>query len=356
MNILYDIILEEIKKNGVLPFARFMELALYHPGHGYYEREKTPGRDGDFYTSVSVGNLFGELLAFQIAEWLETENVPATHRWQLVEAGAHDGRLAHDILSWMREHRPKFSERVEYIILEPSTRRRGWQEERLKDFPNVRWVADLGDPIIQAVQGIVFSNELLDAMPVHRFGWDAKQQKWFEWGVAVECNRFIWSRIGETTFTTHHPELDAVLPDGYVVEVSSAAKRWWREAAKILKNGRLMTIDYGLATDELFSPSRTKGTLRAYFKHRANDDLLANAGEQDITAHVNFSAIQGVGEEAGLFTEFFGTQSKFLTEVLARAAKGNGFGKWDAKQTRQFQTLTHPEHLGRSFRVLVQAR
>ena len=115
-------------------------------------------------------------------------------------------------------------------------------------------------------------------------------------------------------------------------------------------------MDYGLAADELFSPARTNGTLRAYFRHHLNDDILANVGRQDLTAHVNFPAIQKVGEENGLITEQFCAQSKFLTEILARAAKSNSFGEWDGSDTRQFQTLTHPEHLGRAFRVLVQSR
>jgi SAM-dependent MidA family methyltransferase len=117
-----------------------------------------------------------------------------------------------------------------------------------------------------------------------------------------------------------------------------------------------MTIDYGLTNDELFSPGRTRGTLRAYFRHHATDDLLANAGEQDLTAHVNFSAIQSVGEACGLKTETFSTQAQFLTRVLEKAAKDESFGGWNASRTRQFQTLTHPEHLGRAFRVLVQSK
>ena len=118
----------------------------------------------------------------------------------------------------------------------------------------------------------------------------------------------------------------------------------------------MLTYDYGLIDDELFSPARPRGTLRAYFQHHVSDDLLANPGEQDITAHVNFPTIRKAGEDAGLKTEFFGPQAKFLTEILAKAVKDNSFGEWDAKRTRQFQTLTHPEHMGRAFHVLIQSR
>lgn len=157
-----------------------------------------------------------------------------------------------------------------------------------------------------------------------------------------------------------------VLPDGYIIEISPAAENWWREAAGALARGKLLAIDYGFTADEMFSPARTQGTLRAYSRHHANADVLANPGEQDLTAHVNFSAIQKAGEDAGLKTEFFGSQTKFLTQILEKTLADKTFGElvasklgedgWGAKQTRQFQTLTHPDHLGRAFRVLVQTR
>jgi SAM-dependent MidA family methyltransferase len=203
---------------------------------------------------------------------------------------------------------------------------------------------------------IIFSNELLDAFPVQRFGWNAKEKKWFEWGVTLDGDKFIWAKLENSEFQIPNSELENVLPDNYTIENSSAAENWWRDAANILEHGWLMTADYGLTTEQIFSPTRTNGTARAFFQHHASNDLLANVGEQDITAHVNFSAIRKVGEEAGLITEFFNSQSKFLTEILAKAAQNNSFGKWDSNRTRQFQTLTHPEHLGRAFRVLIQSR
>jgi SAM-dependent MidA family methyltransferase len=370
MKILYEIIRAEAARDGVLPFARFMELALYCPVHGYYERQKdTVGRRGDFYTSVSTGNLFGELLAFQFARWLEELRI-ADCGFRIVEAGAHDGQLAKDILNWLQLNRPQLFEQLEYCIIEPSARRQEWQRKTLAGFENkIKWTAQLSglknpqsairNP--QSVCGIVFSNELLDAFPVHRHGWDAKSKKWFEWGVAVEGEKFVWARLNEpihdSRFTIHAPpELLAVLPDGYTVETSPAAENWWREAAGVLERGKLLTIDYGFTAGEMFSPARTNGTLRAYFRHHASDDVLANAGEQDLTAHVNFSAIQKAGEEAGLKTEAFTTQTKFLTQILEKTLQDKTFGGWNSARTRQFQTLTHPEHLGRAFRVLVQSK
>jgi SAM-dependent MidA family methyltransferase len=357
MKNLFELIRREAAKTGVLPFARFMELALYAPGCGYYETEKNNiGRHGDFFTSASTGELFGQLLAFQFAEWLE-EFQTSNLKPQIVEAGAHDGKLAADILTWLQSNRPELFKQIEYCIIEPSARREEWQRETLKPFASkVRWFPRFNNSTIQQFNGVIFSNELLDAMPVHRHGWDANSKKWFEWGVAVEGGKFIWTKIPNSRFRMPNAELEIVLPDNYTVEISPAAENWWREAANILKHGKILTIDYGLTDNELFSPARTNGTLRAYFRHHVTDDILANVGEQDLTAHVNFSAIQKVGEEAGLKTETFSTQTKFLTQILEKTLAEKNFGEWNASRTRQFQTLTHPEHLGRAFRVLVQSR
>jgi len=362
-----EIIREEIGKNRVITFARFMELALYCPKTGYYETNKdNVGRAGDFITSVSTGELFGQLLAFQFAQWLGEFKIKNS-KLKIVEAGAHDGRLAADILNWLKLQRPELFARIEYIILEPSAPRQAWQNETLKPFaPHLHWFTDFENLKLKTqnskLTGIIFSNELLDAMPVHRFGWDAAAKNWFEWGVTVEREKFAWTKIQSPesdlpSAICHLPSaLLEVFPDNYTIETSPAAENWWREAAEILAHGKLLAIDYGHTADEIFSPGRTRGTLRAYFRHHVSDDLLASPGEQDLTAHVNFSAIQKAGEDAGLKTENFCTQPQFLTQILGNAVKEKNFGEWNARRTRQFQTLTHPEHLGRAFRVLVQSR
>jgi SAM-dependent MidA family methyltransferase len=155
----------------------------------------------------------------------------------------------------------------------------------------------------------------------------------------------------------HGKDLLEVLPEGFTIEVSPAAQQWWRQAAMALESGKLVAIDYGQTADELLLPERKEGTLRAYYRHRASSDVLARPGEQDITAHVNFTAIRTAGESAGLKTERYETQAQFLTDIAAQAWREEGSsGEWTRERRRQFQTLTHPEHLGRSFRVLVQSR
>jgi len=363
MKAVSDIIRAELENGGAVPFARFMELALYAPGVGYYETKRNPGRGGDFYTSVSTGELFGQLLAFQFAEWLEQSPV-AGNPLAIIEGGAHDGALAKDILTWIRAHRPKLFERLQYVILDPSPQRQSWQKKTLAKFRDKSlWICGFSElknwqlavSNRQRLRGIIFSNELLDAFPVHRLGWDAKGKKWFEWGVAWDGEKFVWARMECGRQPAVGRELLEVLPDGYAIEISPAAETWWRAAANTLGDGKLLTIDYGLTEDERFLPHRREGTLRAYFRHHPAGDLLANVGEQDLTAHVNFSAIQSAGEACGLATESFSTQSQFLTRILEKAAGDPSFGDWAAR-ARQFQTLTHPEHLGRAFRVLVQTR
>lgn len=360
MSQLIEIIRAEIALRGVIPFARFMELALYCPEYGYYETESdTVGRAGDFYTSVSVGSLFGELLAFQFADWLGKN--PAENL-QLVEAGAHDGKLASDILRWLARWRPVLFERITYLIVEPSARREQWQRARLTEFANkVSW---LQKPVVQPaapINGVIFANELLDALVVHRLGWSAGTRQWFEWGVTVAADKFQWAKLPPTVsldqFAALPPELFAALPDNFTVEICPGADDWWRQAAQSLQGGQLLTLDYGMAAEDFFAPHRSEGTLRAYRRHRVHANLLADPGGQDLTAHVNFTQIQKTGTANGLRTERFASQAEFLVDIAkAFWPEAAGRGEWSPQRNRELQTLLHPEHLGRAFRVLVQAR
>jgi len=352
-----------------MSFARFMDVALYHPELGYYEQRHPIGRRGDYTTSVGVGSLFGELLAFAFDQWAAELNGPL----QLVEAGAHDGRLARDILGWFRDRRAAPHEPT-YWIVEPSPARRAWQHETLGDLArHVRW-ADRWDELERdgGIQGIIFANELLDALPVRRWGWDLTAQAWFEWGVGAADDRFVWVPLepadpeagGNEAADDHprsffplDPRLSQMLPDGFTVETCAAAVRCWRQAAACLRQGRLLTFDYGLPAEDLLSPSRSRGTVRAYRQHHVSDAVLDRPGEQDLTAHVNFSALQAAGEEVGLKTEALGFQGDFLVRILGAIERMPGaFPPWTAARRRQLGTLVHPDHYGRAFRVLVQSR
>jgi len=366
-------ILAEVANHGPISFARFMECALYCPVYGYYEKEQdTLGRRGDYYTSLNVGPVFGELLGLQFSAWLDHLRRGVTGQdlsspLCLVEAGAHRGGLDRDVLDWFKARRPDLYQTLEYRIVEPSLRRQAWQKETLADCSDrVRWVRTLTDARSGAggfgpVRGVILSNELLDSMPVQRFGWDTRCRAWIEWGVAFDHGEFHWTPLPEPPPSHLVPDLPSQLldslPDGFITEVCPTAVQWWTQAAQVLQNGWLITIDYGLTDEELWRPERTGGTLRSYLHHRLIADVLANPGEQDLTAHVNFSNLIRFGEKAGLTTEAFCTQEQFLTRIAAPAfTDPSQLGVWSSERIRQFQTLTHPQHLGRSFRVLVQSR
>jgi SAM-dependent MidA family methyltransferase len=360
------ILRNQARNNRVIPFARFMEFALYCPELGYYEcLDHAPGRSGDYYTSVSVGPMFGRLLAAQFAEWLKPM---ASDRLRLIEAGAHDGQLALDILSWFEGTNSPLWPRLEYGLIEPSARRRAWQAEKLARFAaRIQWFDSPSDPKLGSVHGIFFSNELLDAFPVTRLKWKASGQQWVEMGVAWsdDADQFVWEempisrgRIDEIlgmSGLSIPSELARVLPDGFTADVALSATPWWTEAARALAHGVLMTTDYGLTAEELLSPSRTGGTLRAYRHHHLEPNVLAFPGEQDLTSHVNFSQLRLAGEAAGLKTAPLISQSEFLTRIAARFWQ-DGVGIPSAADVRQFNTLAHPEHLGSRFRVFVQNR
>lgn len=345
-----------------------MELALYCPEYGYYEKERdSVGRGGDFHTSVSVGALFGELLAARFADWLDTIRTGGVSasttegenngRLFLVEAGAHRGDLALDILNWFKRERPDLLSELTYVILEPSPARQKFQARRLGEFAScVTWCSGL-DP--GSVRGVIFSNELLDAMPLSRARWDAGRREWREMGVAFDGETFQWELMpGAVAMPIPLPEpLLAVLPDGFTTEWSTAATEWWNRSARALKCGWLVTFDYGLEWEDLFDPCRSNGTIRTYHRHRLGDTPLAHPGECDLTAHVNFSEIRRVGEEAALVTDYYGRQGAFLAGIAGLAGKGTGETPvWTDQQLRQLRTLLHPVGFGDSFRVLAQRR
>lgn len=359
MNFLHDIIVDEIRRLGPVSIARFMELCLYHPVHGYYEAAGRPiGRAGDFFTSVSAGGLFGELLGWRFANWLRESPSPTCH---LVEAGAHDGQLALDLLGFLEQSQPDVFRKLEYVIVEPSDARRNLQRERLQDFgKKLRWAADWNEIGPRKIDGVIFSNELLDAFPIEQYGWDKGSQTWFHLGVGIAGDKLTRIRL-ETSdpLPGAPPELLAALPDGFTMERPLAAVAWWRQAANSLNCGRLVAIDYGFAESAPFSPARPHGTLRAYRDHRLSDGVFDHVGEQDLTAHVNFSEIIEAGRKCGLNAESSPliSQSQFLIETLAAIeAELGSFPDWTPKRLRQFQTLTHPEHLGERFKVLIQRR
>jgi SAM-dependent MidA family methyltransferase len=202
-------------------------------------------------------------------------------------------------------------------------------------------------------------------MPVHVFRWSAAMKQWREWGISNNRGRFDWKPLPEDSQNLNAvrllarlpDELLGVLPDEFTAEISPEAVSWWMQAAHSLQKGWLFTADYGLLQDDFFQPHRSRGTLRAYSRHKVTGGLLESVGEQDITAHVNFSLLIAAGESAGLKTDELSHQGLFITTILEKIqAQPSDFPLWTAMRYRQLASLAHPEHLGRAFKVLVQSR
>lgn len=368
LNAIIKTIEQEIAKQGVIPFYRFMQLALYQPDWGYYESPNSViGKTGDFFTSVSVGNMFGTLLARQFCDWIHSMTAA---RIQIIETGVHNGRLAVDVLSYLLNNKDVADKKIEYWILEPSPRRQACQKDLLQQYNlEMHWIQNWDQCEPQTVNGIIFSNELLDSFPTHRFRWDALQKAWFEWGVTTVDEKFTWARMTHSKETASamveeeirasgfalSKELLAMFPDGFSIDLCPDARQWWGQAARKLKCGYLMTLDYGLEVEQFYEPQRAQGTLRSYLNHQIQADILANPGAQDITTSVNFTAIKREGEKAGLQTAVHQSQACFLTSLLANhAAEFESAFTENPGLTGQFKTLIHPDHLGRAFQVCVQ--
>lgn len=320
----------EIAAHGPMAFARFMELALYHPQWGYYTAPGAPariGRGGDFYTNVSVGPFFGELLAMQFAEMWEAMGRPA--KFTLLELGAHYGHLSADVRAWAIRERPDFNAALEVVAL---------------DYP--------GEPP-EAITGCVFSNELVDALPVHLI--TRRAGEWLELFVAEKEGRLSLTSGPFSSDALREEVSRLPLPDsdGFVTEVHLEAGRWMECVARSLQRGFVLTIDYGYLAEDYYASHRKAGTLLCYHQHRSNSDPLSRIGEQDITAHVNFTALARHGASADLPTLGFCDQSRFIAGLVEKAGV-DFLNHLTPKATAQLKTLLHPELMGQTFKVFVQ--
>jgi len=370
-----EIIRTEINRLGPIPFRRFMELALYEPSRGYYASGRAAiGRQGDYVTSVSVGPLFGKLLAGQFEALWRGLGRPAS--FTVVEQGANTGDFAHDVLA-AAEAWPEFARALNYRIVEPFAINEARQRERLAAWEGQGRTAWHRRPEeLPRFTGIHFSNELIDAMPVHAVTFRAGQ--WRERYVAFEPadhpgesaesgepgepnrtgGRFVW-REGALS----SPKLEAFtrfLParEGYRTEVNLDAPAWIAAVAARLKCGCVMVADYGFSRHDYYLPERTEGTLTGYRAQRRVDDPLETPGEQDLTAHVDFTTLAEAGERAGLTLAGFTDQHHFMV-ALGRAAFPDATAPLtpeEQRERRAFAALMHPGLMGRGFRFLALAR
>jgi SAM-dependent MidA family methyltransferase len=340
-----------IRARGPVPFSWFMEQALYHPKHGYYSSGRCAiGRHGDYFTSVSVGPLFGKLMAGQFAEIWETLGRPED--FVIVEQGAHHGEFATDVLEALREQNPDLFATVRYRIVEPFAILRRRQEGVLRAFAErVEWVESLEamDPFC----GVHFSNELLDAMPVHLLvaTGEGRERRWCERMVErTSCGfTFVDRAISDARLAERLTKLPPVPEAGYETEINLAALDWMRALAGKVRRGVVLIADYGLPRNEFYAPSRRTGTLQCYADHRVLPSILERVGQSDLTTHVEWTSLAEQAELCGLNLAGFTDQHHFLTGLLSTHATLASAG---AEKSRALQTLIHPEFLGLKFQFL----
>lgn len=306
---------------GRIPFARFMELALYHPVWGYYLSPlRRPGRPGDFLTAPETHPFFGITLARQIAECWERLNRPTP--FVVREYGSGIGALAWDVIAGLSAEAPECRAAVEYRLVETNPHRRaqalaGFAEGGLSDVVRGEEIAPGAGP--EPITGVVIANEVADALAVHRLIWrnGRLREGWV-----------VWSANGFTE-EEHDlsPEAATADPEGMLrengirldegdrIEISPATAAWFASAARGLQHGYAIVIDYGYLAAELYRAHRLAGTVRAHREHTVSDDLFRHVGEQDLTAHVDFSALRRAGEEAGLTFAGQTNQGAFLASL-----------------------------------------
>jgi SAM-dependent MidA family methyltransferase len=359
---LHNILLDRINRSGQITFAEFMASALYEPGLGYYT---SPGRkvgaEGDFFTSITVHAAFGRVIAREIIRMWRSMGSP--DRFTLVEAGAGHGRLSMDILTFIAENAPDCYATVNLVLVEKEPSLAEAQATLLSPHrEKLGWLAPEELATGFSFTGVLYSNELLDAMPVHRVMMTADGLR--ELFVTSEGDQFR-----EQLDTTSSPAIETYFTDagiklhnGQQAEVSLAALDWFKHAASCLDKGYILTIDYGWPDFELYAPQRKLGTLLCYHRHKVEDNPYERIGEQDITTHVNFSAIIRLGEAIGLDTVWFGEQYRFLLSA-GMMEEFEAIERSDSDENSKMRTrmtlkrLIMPEGgMGDTFRILIQSK
>ncbi len=320
IQIIQDKIAESPQKK--ITFAEYMDLVLYHPQEGYYTSGMVEiGKGGDFFTASSLGNDFGELLAEQFVEMWERLGHP--DQFDLVEMGAGKGELANDILTYLSQQYPQFYQHLQYCIIEASPALKEAQQNKLhteKDKGVVTWKTWEEIPELSLV-GCCFSNELVDAFPVHRVQLVAGELKEIYVTDTAKEDGFPFTEITTEISTSKLKEYFQTVgvflpssdyPDGFQTEVNLAIETWLNTIAQRLKQGYLLTIDYGYTADKYYHPQRYSGTLQCYTQHQRHHNPYYLIGQQDITSHVDFTALETYGKQFNLERYHFTQQALFL--------------------------------------------
>lgn len=346
-------IVEKIKTKGPIAFQEFMRMCLYDKDFGYYTKPDRIGIKGDYITSSHCSPLFSRLLANQFIEFWE---LLGKGNFCLVEMGAGAGFSAKDILNYIRPH--PFYEKIRYVIIEQNEAAKETHKRLLSDFLNkITWLDSLED--LNEFTGCVFSNELLDAFPVHVIQKDSSQfhEIYVDFNGRELCEKTgPLSSVALQEYVLNHVPSD--LPNGYRTEVNLAIHPWLSAIAARMTSGFVLTIDYGHSANEFFELSRNRGTLMSYMSHRTSEDLFACPGEQDITAHVNFSDLNRVGLQLGFSTIGYAQQWAFLGSLDFEKTLKDTYPNLTpfSPEMAGIKMLIFPQGMGTSHKVMVQAK
>ena len=339
-------------RGGVLPFERYMDLVMYEPGLGYYvSGTRKFGRQGDFVTASELGSLYGRCVARQAAQILAQLDGGS-----LLEFGAGSGVLAATVLTELAE---RDSLPAEYLIVEVSPALRAQQQQTLagqieQNLVKVRWLDSLPE---SGFRGVILANEVLDAMPIIRFRVGAEGH--MTAGVVRRNGHLDWSWQRDPS---HDGRIDRLVQQyglvaDYTSEVNPRAAAWMQTVGRVLDAGLILVMDYGYPGAEYYHYERSDGTLMCHYQHRAHMDPFLYPGLQDLTAHVDFSAVAAAGQLAGLDIAGFTSQEAFLlsTGVLDLVAHESS-GPVDPKLSAELKQLTLSSEMGESFKALAMVK
>jgi SAM-dependent MidA family methyltransferase len=355
---LAELLAERIRRFGALTFADYMRECLYHPVHGYYSKAESK-RFVDYYTSVDLHPIFGRLLARQFAEMWEHLGRPP--EFTLVEAGAGVGRLADQILQFCESKLPDFYAALRYVAVERSAARREQAAANSHGHAAAEYLTVSAEIPAQIPVGCLFSNELIDALPVHRVVMEEGVPQEIFVGLSKDHFVEVVAPLSTCAISDYFSRQGIDLQEGQQAEAGLEACEWIAEVGRRLKRGYVLTIDYGHHAAELFDQHHMRGTLLAYHNHRVAEDFYMSPGEQDLTAHVNFTALEIWGKGSGLKTLGLASQTAFLLAL----GQGNEFadlyddGQSETERIRarlQLKTLIHPEGMGEHFQVFIQQK
>ncbi len=356
MDELKKIIIDMIDKGGPITFANFMEAALYYPELGYYCGPKVKiGKKGDFYTATNVSELFGVTIAGKLSSILRDMGATSTN---IIEIGAGTGQLAFDILSELRDE--NLFNQLTYFIIEKSPDFIRRQSEMLSDYKDKIIWTDTVALSKEPVEGVIIQNEVIDAFPVHKVVMSKEGLK----EIFIDYDSKLKEIVGEVSnkkLLTYLKDYGSDIVEGQTAEINMAALDWVADMEKILKRGTIVTIDYGGEASEIYSQSRMHGTISYYYQHELIEGPFEHLGAEDMTSHVNFSALMKKGEEVGFRTTSMESLAKFLMrngliERVEKIQNSNVSDILKLKTRLGIKNLIMPQAMGDRFKVLIQEK